>query len=158
LDQASSFARKYLIANGIPCGRHCNDPVKFVSLYDGERGLIGAYVCPQRYVSKVVYFSDNPDGQWFERYISDQAGAQRVRRKDIRFATRHGWELGRDAEKEIQNMGLHGIKQYYWTFYPKSDEDSKFGTFLCPRESGGCGKLFTKSMDEEDTLCLDCSK
>ncbi len=158
LDQLISFVREYLIAEGVPCGRHCKDPVRFVPLYDGDKGLVGSYVCPQDYVSRVVYFSGNPDPKWFENYLSKQVGTTRVRRRDIRFGTRHGWELGQEAEETIRNFAPRGIKQYYWTFYPKTELDKAFGTFLCSKEEGGCGKIFTKPTEAETKLCPQCSK
>ncbi len=158
MDQLIPLVRKYLITEGVPCGRHCKDPVRFVPLHEGEKGLVGAYVCPEDFVSRVVYFSDNPNPQWFEEYLSRQAGSERIRGRDIRFGTRHGWELGKDAEENVRNVAPEGIKQYYWTFYPKTDQDKKFGTFLCFKEKGGCGKIFTKSMEEKNRLCQECSK
>lgn len=152
-----SFVMRYLRTEGVSCGRHCKDPVRFVPIYDDKESLVGAYVCPQNYVSRAVYFSSNPNSKWFENFLAEQAGKDRVKERDVRVATRHGWELGGDAEEEIRDVAPLGIKQYYWTFYPKSDEDRKSGTFLCAKENGGCGRMFTKSMEDQSKLCPACS-
>ncbi|MGI0081459.1 MAG: hypothetical protein ACRECH_17785 [Nitrososphaerales archaeon] len=152
------FVRKYLLTEGVPCGRHCKDPVRFAPIHEEGESIVGAYVCPQNYISRVVYFSSNPNAKWFESLLAEQAGRERVRERDVRVATRHGWELGRDAEDEIEKVAPGGLKQYYWTFYPKSDEDKKSGTFLCARESGGCGKMFTKSIEDKSRFCPECSR
>ena len=151
-----SLVRKHLLTEGVPCGRHCNDPVRFVPIYEDGKGLVGVYVCPWNYVSRAVYFSNSPDAKWFQSFLAGQAGGERIRAMDLRLATRHGWELGGDAEAEIQDLAPLGIKQYYWTFYPKSDEDKKKGTFLCAKENRGCSRIFTKSIEEESKLCPAC--
>ncbi|HKW05532.1 MAG TPA: hypothetical protein VJN71_09565 [Nitrososphaerales archaeon] len=151
------YAMRYLIAEGVACGRHCKEPVRFVTLFEDIDSLVGAYVCPEEYVSRAVYFASNPNPEWFFDFLVQQATAKRVRERDIRVATRHGWELGRDAEVEMQNVSPRGIKEYYWTFYAKNDSDKSSGTFLCPKEKGGCGRIFTQSLKAKSMLCPACS-
>ena len=151
------FVKKYLVEDGAKCYRHCEQPTKFVPISELESSLVGAYVCPQKYVSRVVYFADNSDPDWFERFLREQVGDGRLRAIDIRRATRFGWELGREAEKEISQVSRSGkVTQYYWTFYARSDEERQSGTYLCPREQGGCGKLFTKQKTDESIFCTNC--
>ncbi|MGI0092203.1 MAG: hypothetical protein ACREBS_10890, partial [Nitrososphaerales archaeon] len=83
-------------------------------------------------------------------------GTSRVRQRDIRSATRHGWELGGNAEDEIKGIS-ESIRQYYWTFYAKSEDEKKYGTFVCPEGSGGCGRLYTKLQSDDSEFCPDCS-
>ena len=150
------FVNKYLVVEGLSCGRHCQQPTKFHVLHSG-RDLVGAYVDPENYVSRAVYFSAKPNPTWFENFLKEQAGESRVRKKDIRYATRHGWELGGNAEKEISQISPDGIREYYWTFYAQNDADKREGTFLCAKENGGCGRLFTQKLDGAKKLCPSCS-
>jgi hypothetical protein len=146
---ANQFARKYLIAVGIPCSRHCTKVVNFVVLNDEPDRLVGAYACPDNYVSRIVYFSSKPDGAWFETYLRDElGGGDRIKSVDIRRATRHGWEIGREAERELASYP-GGVTEYYWTFYPRSDEEKNNGTFLCEK----CGKLFVKPNSSTERIC-----
>ena len=148
------FVNRYLVVKEGKCYRHCQDPVRFVSLFEEGSSLVGAYVCPVGYVSRIVYFANHPDRNWFEKFLGDQVSPI-LRARDIRVATRHGWELGGSAEAEILGISDTGdVKQYYWTFYPKSDREKTMGAFVCKN----CGNLFTKSFSDESTLCSKCSK
>jgi hypothetical protein len=150
------FVRNYLIVEA-KCYRHCNNASHFVALAEDKSSLVGGYTCPENYVSRVVYFSDHPDAAWFEKYLVDQLGSSWVRHRDIRFATRHGWELGGKAEEEIASVAhANSLREYYWTFYVRSDEDKKMGTFLCAKDAGGCGALFTKELSDQTKLCPNC--
>jgi len=104
-----------------------------------------------------VYFAAKPDAYWFIDFLRNQLTEKWVKSGDIRSATRHGWELGGNAESEISQIATSGkITQYYWTFYPKTNEEKLNGTFLCPKEKGGCGRLFTKLNTEDSRLCANC--
>lgn len=157
-DQLLDFVKQYLVVKEARCYRHCQRETRFISLYQEGLAIVGGYACPDNYVSRVVYFADAPDAGWFKEFLERQVGSQRLRAWDIRYATRHGWELGGNAEKEIALVApkTRTIIQYYWTFYPHSDEDKKFGTFLCAKEEGGCGSLFTKQVSDGSRLCPKC--
>jgi len=154
-----TFSKQFLVLDGAKCYRHCEKPTRFVSLLDSDDKLVGAYVCPEEFVSRVVFFSKAPEMSWFESFLRDQVG-ERLRAKDLRRASRHGWELGRDAEKSIVEVvePSKGLSEAYWTFYAMNEEDKKSGTFLCSTKDGGCGKrMFTKRMDDHETkLCANC--
>jgi hypothetical protein len=145
------FVRKYLIVEGTPCSqRHCGKPTSFFPLLEDKVGIVGAYLCPENYVSRIVYFSSSPDKPWFEDFLRIKLdGGERVRAKDIRQATRHGWELGREAEKEISVFWPGDITQVYWTFYPRNDEEKTNGNFLCSK----CHKLFVKPNSRPGNVC-----
>jgi hypothetical protein len=152
-----SFVRKYLVFEGLPCSRHCSEPTRFVTLLDNRNRaeFIGAYVCPDNYVSRIVAFDLGGGGiQSLKGYVRNEldGGDTYVREKDFRVATRHGWELGDGAEKEIRsivNLSTNGIKEYYWTFYARSDEEKKIGNYLCEK----CGKLFQQKLSSKNKLC-----
>lgn len=151
------FVKEYLVVKDAKCYRHCENETRFVSLFQKASSLVGGYACPGNYVSRVVYFAEEPDSKWFEQFLQEQVG-KRVRKRDIRYATRHGWELGSNAEKEISFIApkTGSVKQFYWTFYPSSDEEVQSGTFLCPKEEGGCGLLFTKLVSDSSRQCPRC--
>jgi hypothetical protein len=126
-------------------------------LKEEKSSLVGGYVCPGNYVSRVVYFSDHPDAMWFEKFLSDQLRSSWVRHRDFRYATRHGWELGGKAEEEITSVAhAKSLREYYWTFYARNDDDKKMGTFFCSKDAGGCGSLFTKALSDQTKLCPSC--
>jgi hypothetical protein len=159
IDQLLSFVEKYLVVNDAKCYRHCDRATKFVPIFRYDSTIVGAYVCPQNYVSRIVYFANNPDPDWFKEFLFDQIGKDRINPRDIRKATRHGWELGGNAEKEISNVSKsREITQYYWTPYPATDEEKKYGVFICAKEQGGCGKLYSKLKTDETKLCPSCQK
>lgn len=154
---ASSFVKKYLVVEGLPCYRHCDKPTRFASLVDDRKHLVGAYICPDNYVSRIVYFELQNEGDgmdWFKSFVRNELdGGSIIRDKDFRTATRHGWELGRDAENEIKSISNHsssrGLKEYYWTFYPRNDDEKKNGNYLCDK----CGKLFTQPNSAKNKTC-----
>lgn len=147
------FVDRYLIVREAKCYRHCQEPAYFVRLKADKSGIIGGYFCPGNYTSRVVYFSmDEPDREWFEKFLKAQA-PELVRSRDIRSATRHGWELGGKAESEILKISSDGIKQLYWTFYPATDVEKTTGAFRCEN----CGNLFVKRFSDDPKICQDCS-
>jgi len=146
------FVERYLIVQDARCYRHCQDRARFVPLQADRPGILGGYFCPGNYASRVVYFSLDPDREWFEKFLQNQVG-NRVRSRDIRSATRHGWELGGNAETEITKISDDGIRQLYWTVYPSTEEEKTSGAFRCEN----CGKLFVKGFTDERKLCDDCS-
>lgn len=134
----------------LSCSRHCDKTTRFVTLFEGKQRLVGAYVCPDNYVTRLVSFE--PEDHNISRlrsFVTDELeGGSLVRDSDFRKATRHGWELGPEAEEEIKLVSSKGIQEYYWTFYPKGRE-KKLGNFLCDE----CGKLFIQTLDSKNKTC-----
>jgi hypothetical protein len=150
-----SFVRKYLIVERLSCARHCEKTTHFAALMENRDKMIGAYICPDNYVSRMVAFElQESDGgiPWLIGYVRNELdGGSLVRDKDFRSATRHGWELGGNAEEEIKSFTYQtkGLREYYWTFYARSDEEKKIGNFLCEK----CGKLYTQPMTSKSKVC-----
>lgn len=148
-----SFVRKYLIAEGLPCGRHCDKPNRFVTLLEERERVVGGYVCPDNYIGHLVCFEPKDHNlAWFQNFVLQElGGGPLVRERDFRKATRHGWELGSEAEKEITsfNEPQRGIEEYYWTFYARGDEEKKTGNFLCE----ACSKLFAQPLNSKNKKC-----
>jgi hypothetical protein len=152
-NEFAGFVKNYLVVSDVKCHRHCQEPAKFTLLFKGDSFFVGAYVCPSNYISRVVYFANHPDRRWFETFLSGQVGSM-LRSRDIRVATRHGWELGGNAEAEILGISDTGdVKEYYWTFYALTEDEKTLGAFIC----SNCGDLFTKNFSDESTLCPKCA-
>jgi hypothetical protein len=149
------FVGQYLVSKDARCHRHCGEAARFLLLSESA-GLIGAYVCPKWAVSRVVYFTDKPEPGVFKKYLADQLGEGFIKDRDVRGATRHGWELGGRAEEEIKEIAELGIVQYYWAFSPRTENAKQFGLFICPRERGGCGKMHVRLKVYDSILCQSC--
>lgn len=152
------FIEKYLIFSG-RCRRHCRMLTSFTYLWHDSKSVVGAYVCPDGYVSRVIYFSVDPDTQWFKSFLTSQLGENTVQHRDLRPATRYGWELGNGSLDELRDVSsLAVIKEVYWTYYPRTKTGKTDGVFLCSNsEQGtGCGRLFVQDIGLTDKLCLKC--
>ena len=154
------FVEVYLTFEG-QCYRHCDSPSSFIDLRSDSDNVIGAYVCPGGYVSRVVYFSVHPDVKQFKSFLISQVGEEIVTDRDIRPATRHGWELGSDAMAEIGEVSPTGvIKEIYWTVYAKTEDERRRGVFVCshPGKGIGCNRLFVQDKKSRNRLCPKCKR
>jgi hypothetical protein len=154
------FVEKYLTFQG-RCYRHCDRPSSFVDLRSDLNNVIRAYVCPDGYVSRVVYFSVYPDVKQLRSFLHSQVGEEIVADRDIRPATRHGWELGSDVMVEIGELSPTGtVKEVYWTVYPKTEDEKNRGIFICSHlEKGrGCSRLFVQDKGSRNRLCPKCKQ
>jgi len=154
------FVEKYLTFQG-RCYRHCDQISSFMDLRSDLNNVIGAYVCPDGYVSRVVYFSVYPDVKPLKSFLYSQVGEEIVADRDIRPATRHGWELGGDAMAEIGEVSPTGtIKEVYWTVYPETEDERNRGVFVCsyPGKGRGCNRLFVQDKESGNRLCPKCKQ
>lgn len=122
--------------------------------------VLGAYVCPDAFVSQVVYFSQKPDFNWFSTTITNQVGADNFTPHDVRLATRHGWELGPKAlEALVSQLGKNPtISEVYWTRYPKTDKDPAISLCIGDGSRAGCLKLFAHDRNQTEKLCPACRR
>ena len=122
--------------------------------------LVGAYVCPDAFVSQVVYFSLSPEMKWFEDFITSQVGREHFASDDVRVGSRHGWELGGDAHQMLESkLGTdHHVTEVYWTRYPHTDAQKQVAISLCMGEGSrkGCLKLFAHDRNIVRRLCPTC--
>jgi len=153
------FVGKYLTFT-CKCYRHCDKPTAIKVISQDSDRVLGAYVCPDGAVSQVVYFSIKPNLTWFEKLLSDQVGRENVQTRDIRLATRHGWELGMGAQPELESkLGVGGsMSEVYWRRYPKTDDQKQKIVSLCigTKSSAGCLKLFMQEKESNERLCPAC--
>ena len=159
MDWFPEFVIKYLNFTG-KCYRHCDKPTAMKVVSQNSTSLVGAYICPQGFVSQVVYFSIKPDREWFENSLRAQVGQEKVIHRDLRVASRYGWELGGDAQETLDSrLGEGtGVTEIYWTRYPKTEEEKQQGVSLCVGDGSkvGCMKLFMRDRNSTERLCLSC--
>lgn len=149
------FVREYLNFTG-RCYRHCDKPTSMKILSQGSSEVVGAYICPDGFVSQVVHFSVKPNIAAFQDMLSDQVGKENMSPRDIRVATRHGWELGSNATKTLEsNLGTGGtVTEAYWRRYPKTEEDKTRAVSLCI----SCNRLYVHGSDDKDRMCPTCKR
>jgi len=153
------FVENYLTFTG-KCYRHCQNPTSMRVISRDQESLVGAYVCPDAFVSQVVYFAPRPNVGWFRQFLVNQVGNDTVSPVDIRVATRHGWELGPRARKVLEErLGKSAsIMEVYWTRYPKTEQQKQVAVSLCVGTSSqnGCLSIFMHDKDAQDKLCPKC--
>jgi hypothetical protein len=153
-----TFIYKNMRFNG-RCRIHCDKITSLVELWSDSKFFVGAYVCPNGYASRLLCFSREPDIKWFKKFLTNQIGEDMVKDRDLRVATRHGWELEGDLATEIGSLSPTGvINVVYWTTYPQTEEEQRRGVFLCsdPQTGNGCKRLFVQEITSTNRLCPKC--
>jgi hypothetical protein len=158
----AKLVQKYLSFK-VQCRGHCTSPSHMILLAAEEDKVIGAYCCPNGYVSRVLHFGFGDNTAQFHEFLSSQLDSTIVTGKDLRVASRHGWELGEEAAAEIGELARHHqlpLRQVYWVRYPQSEEEKAKGVFLCSdsSSSAGCGRLFTQMLTDNTRLCPKCKR
>ena len=124
--------------------------------------IVGAYICPDGFVSQVVYFSQKPNLKWFSDMIVNQVGTENFANNDVRVATRHGWELGGGAVEALEaQLGANSsVTEAYWTRYPKADAQKQVVVSLCTGDvsHSGCLRLFAHESSKTERLCPTCRR
>jgi hypothetical protein len=159
MDWFPEFILQHLNFTG-KCYRHCDKPTSMKVISKEPGSLLGAYVCPDGFVSQVVYFSTKPDREYFLRTLTAEVGQEHLNPRDIRVASRHGWELGREAEKALRSkLGEAGvIHELYWTRYPRTDAEKLMVVSLCTGDGAkaGCLRLFMHARSSIEKFCPSC--
>ena len=155
------FVERYLNFTG-KCFRHCKAPTSMKLMLREPTRIIGAYACPDGFVSQVVYFSQNPNIKWFSDTIISQVGADNFTSNDVRLATRHGWELGRNAVETLQAQTptKPSVSEVYWTRYPKTEAQKQVAISVCLGDDSrpGCLRLFAHGRDKTERFCPTCRR
>jgi hypothetical protein len=124
--------------------------------------VLGAYVCPEGFVSQVIYFSQKPDLNWFNSTIAGQVGPENFTTNDVRVATRHGWELRGNAQETLKaKLGSNrSLTEVYWTRYARTDAQKQIAVSLCTGDGSrpGCLKLFAHKSGKAERLCPACRR
>jgi len=156
-----TFIDNHLTFTG-KCFHHCKNPTTMRIIKEARGKIVAAYTCPDGFVSQVVYLTDSkPDLEWFREFLSEQVGKRNVSERDVRIATRYGWELGGKTRRQIQSqLGPAGkLAEVYWTRYPKTELQKKKAISLCIGSSSkpGCMRLFIHSRKSKPVLCPECT-
>ena len=159
MDWFPQFVTDHLTFKG-KCYRHCEKPTSMRIISQGPSRVVGAYVCPDSFVSQVVYFTTKPDVNWFEDMISGQVGKENFAHRDIRVASRHGWELGKNSLETLEaKLGPNpSVTEVYWTRYPRTEDQKQVAISLCTGNGSadGCLRLFAHNRNRIEKLCPSC--
>jgi len=161
LDWLPKFVEEHLRFTG-KCFRHCDKPTSMKVIFQDSARVLGAYACPDGFVSQVVYFSQKPDLNWFNSTVSSQVGTENFTINDVRIATRHGWELGGNAQESLtEKLGPNAtITEVYWTRYARTDAQKQVAISLCTGDGSrpGCLKLFAHESGKTEKFCPTCRR
>ena len=161
MDWLSKFVEEHLSFTG-KCFRHCDKPTSMKLIHEDSSRVLGAYACPDGFVSQVVYLSQKPDINWFKRTINSQIGNENFTASDIRVATRHGWELGGTAYETLKThlRSNSSLTEVYWTRYARTDAQKKIAISLCVGDTSrrGCLKLFAHEAEKTELFCPACRR
>jgi hypothetical protein len=153
------FVYSYLSFTG-QCRKHCDNSTTLIELWSDPTNMVGASVCPGGYVSRVIHFSMHSNTTWFKNFLSNQGVEDVLNNRDLRLATRYGWELEHDLSTTIRHISHSGgVREIYWTTYPKTEEEKRRGMFLCSNIQKGkkCQQLFIQNINSPNRLCPKCS-
>ncbi|PSN92975.1 hypothetical protein B9Q08_00055 [Candidatus Marsarchaeota G2 archaeon ECH_B_SAG-M15] len=134
------------------CYGHCEQTAGLRVIREDGDGMVGCYVCPSGYVSRIVRYSIKRDEEWFTSYLKELLGAQLdIKPQDVRVATRYNWDLGLGGEKHEAVL-----KEHYWVQSyrrTKSDDPNRQAVFMCSQ----CDSLFQQPASSKNTLCPACA-
>jgi len=159
MDWFPEFVREHLSFKG-KCFRHCDKPTSLKVVIEDSTRVLGAYVCPDGFVSQVVYFSQKPDLTWFTNKLTSEVGVENFTPNDVRVASRYGWELGGNALETLEaKAGTNSpITEVYWTRYARTDAAKQVAISLCTGDPSrsGCLKLFAHDRNTLERFCPAC--
>jgi len=160
------FVTRYLAHPG-KCWGHCEEHTKFKKIYSDEAKVVGAYVCPGGFVSRIGYYSLFPNLTWFIAFLQGRSVAASFREEDFRVATRHPWELSaprvwirriaslmRASDMAATVTASHApylMKTIYWS-PPHGSEKELKGVFICKQ----CESFFLQPKTSRTTICSRC--
>jgi hypothetical protein len=153
-----TFVNNNMRFNG-RCRIHCDQITSLVELWSDSKLFVGAYVCPNGYASRLLCFNREPDRKWFKNFLTNQVGNEMIKDRDLRVATRYGWELEGELSTEIRSLSLSGVMNVvYWTRYPQTEEEKRRGVVLClnTQTGKGCRSLFVQEVTSNNRLCSKC--
>ncbi|HMK82121.1 MAG TPA: hypothetical protein VK503_00225 [Candidatus Bathyarchaeia archaeon] len=135
------------------CYGHCQDQyaLKFLPFQKGM--IIGSYVCPSGYVSRIVLYGNELNLHAFRKFLSSLLrGIVEVTDEDIRVATRYTWDLGITNEPPGRVL-----REAYWTQRyrrTKTDDPHRTTLFQCTK----CGSFYCQPFSDKNTFCPQCGK
>lgn len=151
-----------LVAAGGTCYRHCDRPIRTRRLRSALPGVWTVRACPSGVVSVTAY------AEWTSRDPTEAArrALRRwtvpptlVRRWDLRLATRHGPELGAEAERFLASVRpRRGLRVVYWRVYPFRGRDGgERRLFVCFRRGHPAPRFFAAPPAGAPPRCPACA-
>ena len=132
------------------CHGHCGETARLEFTGDGT---VTCYVCPGRYVSRIIAYGKELDPKRFREYLRNiNSGMGEVEEGDIRVASRYAWDLGLDRKTDELVL-----REAYWTQSyrrTKSEDPERLALFLC---SNG-DSFFVQPLNSKERLCKNCRK
>ena len=132
------------------CYGHCGETA---SLEFTEDGTVSCYVCPGRYVSRIITYGKELDPKRFREYLRNIApNLGEVEAGDIRVASRYAWDLGLDRKTDELVL-----REAYWTQNyrrTKNEDPERPALFL----SSNGDLFFVQPLSSKERLCEDCRK
>lgn len=129
------------------CYGHCKEKTK--PIFKERNGSVLCFqACPGKYVSRVVFYNGSLEG--LISYLKEVARGIDVSERDVRVATRYGWDLGLKGKNEKV------MRVSYWTQNygaSKVSSETRPALFLCSR----CGSPFVKQFNSTTSICERCS-
>jgi len=134
----------------VSCYRHCSSRASLI-LSDFSTQPVGYFVCPSRYVSRIVLYFEGgkADVKLMRDLLAQYSGALgEIKDSDMRLASRHPWDLDVDSNSDPV------LQEVYWTQNYKRDENKASNTalFLCSL----CNSLFVQPINSTSSICEKC--
>jgi hypothetical protein len=145
------------------CYRHCDQPIRTLSLKSPLPGAWTVRACPSGVVSVTTY------AEWGKRNPSTAVRAMLrrwarpaalVRSWDLRLASRHGPELGRSAERFLARARPpRPVRIVYWRVYPfRARDGGERRLFVCARRSHPTPVFFAADPTKGLAGCPECAR
>ena len=155
--------RRALEPKGASCYRHCQEPVSTLRPRSALPGTWWVLACPSGVVSVTLYAESgesDPTARVAETLRGWSSPPALVLRKDLRRATRHGPELGREVERSgTPARGPVPVSAVYWRRYPFKGRDGKERRLLvCARRAHPHPVFFTGVPGEGSAACPVCAR
>lgn len=157
-----TVVRRALRPEDARCYRHCRDRVRARSPRTSFPGVWKVYSCPGGVVSVTSYAErtgrDPTDrvGAYLRRCAVPKA---LVTSRDLRLATRHGPELGLEAERVLSRRPPRMVRVVYWRVYPFRGKDGRARRlFVCWRHGSARPRFYSYFGDVARGSCPDCAK
>jgi len=132
------------------CYGHCGETASLELIGDGT---VSCYVCPGRYVSRIITYGKELDLKRFREYLRNiTSNMGEVEDGDIRLASRYAWDLGLDRRTDELVL-----REAYWTQgyrRTKSDDSERPALYLCSNRDS----FFVQPLSSKERFCQSCRK
>jgi hypothetical protein len=152
-----------LVSPGGTCYRHCKGAIRTRRLSSDLPGTWSVRACPSGVVSVTTYaeWSRRDPTPWVQRALKRwTVPPSRVRKWDLRLATRRGPELGREAERFLGAVRpARPLRVVYWRVYPfRARDGTERRLFVCLRRSHDSPVFYFASPTDRARICPICQE